>query len=139
MTSHELNREDALNYILAGNATFTVKNTETGNRFTFKIRKPKKCTVHFVSVMTGPDNESSYTYLGTIFNSKDYYHGKKSKIKPDAQSAKVFSYIFNKLKANSLPEQVSVFHSGSCGKCGRKLTVPESIISGIGPECAKSL
>ena len=32
--------KDTLQFILAGNALFTVENAETGNRFTFKVRKP---------------------------------------------------------------------------------------------------
>jgi hypothetical protein len=32
-----------------------------------------------------------------------------------------------------------VWHEGRCGRCGRKLTVPESIESGFGPECASIL
>ena len=31
--------KDTLQFILAGNALFTVENAETGNRFTFKVRK----------------------------------------------------------------------------------------------------
>ena len=27
------------------------------------------------------------------------------------------------------------WHEGRCGRCGRKLTVPESIEAGYGPEC----
>jgi hypothetical protein len=30
-----------------------------------------------------------------------------------------------------------VWHEGSCARCGKKLTVPESIESGFGPECVK--
>lgn len=29
-----------------------------------------------------------------------------------------------------------VHHEGRCGKCGRRLTVPESIETGLGPECS---
>ena len=36
----------------------------------------------------------------------------------------------------SKAETVQVWHEGRCGKCGRKLTVPESLTSGLGPECA---
>ena len=32
---------------------------------------------------------------------------------------------------------LEVWHEGRCGRCNRALTVPESIASGIGPECAK--
>ncbi len=44
---------DPLQFILAGNALFTVQNTDTGNRFTFKVRKPNDTKPHFVSVLTG--------------------------------------------------------------------------------------
>ena len=37
----------------------------------------------------------------------------------------------------SLYPTVKVFHSGKCGKCGKKLTTPESIKSGLGPYCSK--
>ena len=35
-----------------------------------------------------------------------------------------------------LPEQLEFWHAGRCGRCGRRLTVPASIASGFGPECA---
>lgn len=34
-------------------------------------------------------------------------------------------------------DRVEVWHEGSCGRCGRKLTVPSSIETGLGPECAE--
>ena len=58
---------DPIRFILAGNAVFTVENTGTGNRFTFKVRKPDDTKPHFVSVLTGPNNESDYAFLGTVF------------------------------------------------------------------------
>jgi hypothetical protein len=51
----------------------------------------------------------------------------------------VFQYVINKLKLKNLPDFIEVWHEGKCGKCGRTLTVPSSIESGIGPECMKSL
>lgn len=32
--------------------------------------------------------------------------------------------------------RLQVWHEGRCGRCGRKLTVPSSIETGLGPECA---
>ena len=32
---------DPIRFILAGNAVFTVENTATGNRFTFKVRRAR--------------------------------------------------------------------------------------------------
>jgi hypothetical protein len=34
-----------------------------------------------------------------------------------------------------MPDGVVIWHEGRCGRCGRRLTVPESIESGYGPEC----
>jgi hypothetical protein len=53
-------------FITAGNALFTLENTATGNRFTFRVRQPGDDKPHFVSAHTRSDNESDYTFLGTI-------------------------------------------------------------------------
>ena len=50
-------------YALAGNATFTVLNPDTGNRFTFKIRRKEveeNKELFFVGLLSGSDNESDY-------------------------------------------------------------------------------
>jgi hypothetical protein len=134
MEGKKLNNSEALNFILAGNSTSTFLNRETDNRFTYKVKKSKDSDIFFVSVLTSPD---VYTYIGYITN--DFKLGKKSKISKDAQSVKVFNYIFRKLKSGNLPEQIEIWHNGKCGKCARKLTVPSSIDTGIGPECFKNL
>ena len=133
--SKRLQNSDALKFIFAGNSTFTLLNSESGNRFTFKVKKAKDSNLFFLSVLTGPDQ---YSYLGTISNGI-YKHGNKSNFSAGVQSEKVFSYVLNKLKSESLPEFVEVWHEGKCGKCGRALTVPSSIETGIGPECIKTL
>lgn len=133
----QLKNSDALKFIFAGNSTVTFLNTETQNRFTFRVKKAKDKDklLFFVSVLSGPDQ---YSYLGTFAKGR-YSHGKKSCVDAVAQSAKVFPYVIAKLREGTLPEQVQIWHEGKCGKCGRQLTVPESIDSGIGPECMKSL
>lgn len=128
---------NTLDFVLGGNATFTILNAETGNRFTFKVVRPTDDHPHFVRVLTGPDNEGDYSFLGTIFEKKTYRHGSRSPISQGSQSAKVFSWAWSRILDHSLPPQVEVYHEGRCGRCGRKLTVPESIASGFGPECIK--
>ncbi len=135
MSGHKLNNSDALKFMFAGNSTFTVVNTKTENRFTFKVKKSKDSNLFFINVLTGPD---TYTYLGTAVEGV-YRHGKKSAISLEAQSTKVFDYVLNKLKLGKLQDFVEVWHEGTCGKCGRALTVPKNIHLGIGPECIKSL
>jgi hypothetical protein len=40
---------------------------------------------------------------------------------------------------NNLPNFIEIWHEGRCGKCGRTLTVPDSIANGLGPECIKTI
>jgi len=124
--------KDTLQFILAGNALFTVENAETGNRFTFKVRKPDDDKPHFVSVLTGADNENDYSFLGTVFDGNRYRHGRKSRIASTAPSARAFEWLLRKLSLrNDLPAQVRVCHCGKCGRCGKTLTVPASVDSGF--------
>jgi len=137
---HKLDSSEARAYILSGNATLTFVNADTGNRFTYKITKPvgaeDNCP-HFVKVLSGSDNETAYAYLGCIYASGNYMHGKKSSVAENAQSARTFAWIWKNV--DGLPENIEVWHEGKCLRCGRKLTVPESIESGYGPECIKRI
>jgi len=122
-------------FMFAGNARFTIESVNTGKRFTFKIRRKDQDKPAFVSVLTGPDNESSYTFLGTVFDDGTFRHGRRSIISAEASSAKAFVWFYDHIAANSLPDTVRFRHAGKCGRCARTLTVPESIDSGYGPEC----
>lgn len=135
MKGHALKHKDCIQFIFAGNATVTFLNTQSSNRFTFKVKKHKKDDIFFVSVLTSPD---VYQYIGTV-KDKVYKHGKKSKISTESQSVQVFNYVIKKLLSNALPAFIEIWHEGKCGKCGRALTVPESIENGLGPECIKSI
>lgn len=147
---HQLTGLDLSNFIFAGNATFTVVNKSTRNRFTFRIRRAgwgtstydEKSGIFYISVLTGSDNNSSYTYIGTFFGgtSQVYRHSPKSKITPKAVSNQVLTWFFSSyFKSPSSFPTVKVFHSGKCGKCGKKLTTPESVKSGLGPYCANRI
>lgn len=124
-------------FVFGGKSRFTVVNEKTGNRFTYRIKGMKDNeNLHFVSLLTGSDNETSYSFFGSIFNRETYkFSTKKSKIGCESQGVKVFDWFVKSLKSNTLPDFVSVYHEGKCGRCGRTLTVPESIVSGFGPEC----
>ena len=130
----------ALRFLLAGNAHATFVSLVTETRFTYKVTlaDPRpgdtRAPPHFVSVLTGPD---SYQYLGTIHGSKIYHHGAKSKIKEDAPSARAFAWVWQWLTAGLVPRTLEVYHEGRCGRCGRRLTTPESVTIGVGPECLK--
>jgi hypothetical protein len=125
----------ALQFILAGRARFTLVSEKTGTRFTYRITQKDERSPHFVSVLTGSDNNHSYTYLGTIFDKKVFRHGSKSPINSQAPSAKAFAWAWGYLARGEMPPSCEVWHEGRCGRCGRALTVPSSVESGIGPVC----
>jgi len=136
MNGHRItDSKQALKFIFAGKSVVTFVNSKTGNRFTFKVKQAKDSNLFFISVLTNPDQ---YTYIGTCVEG-NYKHGKKSNINSDAQSVKVFEFMIKRLVTNSLPDFLEVWHEGFCGKCGKRLTVPNSILSGIGPDCIKKL
>lgn len=131
---------DPLHFMLAGKATFTVTSPRTGKRFTFKVTAKSvddgAKVLHFVKVLTGPDNTSDYTFLGTIFGGREYRRSYKSAIGAEAPSAVAFAWLVGRLVAGKDLLGAEVHHEGRCGRCGRALTVPSSIESGFGPECA---
>lgn len=133
----------ARTFILAGNATFTLVSEKTGVRFTYKVRASKpqdegKSSVHFVSLLTGSDNENDYSYLGIIRSNNDFGRTSKSRITDEALGHKAFAWFWRALQT-AIPEQVQLWHEGRCGACGRMLTVPESIATGLGPDCSERL
>ena len=147
------NHFNPFQFILAGNAIFTIQSKKTGKRFTYKVNKldDLKKDLWFVGVLTGSDNNADYTYLGVIeteIYDNNYddgscfkLHGKfrrtaKSTISSDSDSYKAFAWTFGKLIIGAdIEKQADIFHEGRCGRCGRRLTVPESVKSGFGPEC----
>lgn len=140
MTAKFLDAKCACEFCTAGNATVTLVSKASGTRYTYRIRCPKdkpEATIRFVSVMFGPDNEGDFAYLGFIRDGV-YEHGVKSKMPANDKRSIAFGWTWQHLLAGVIPEALEVWHEGKCGRCGRKLTVPESISRGIGPECAKA-
>ena len=105
----------AVQFILAGRARFTVVSAKTGARFTYRVVQPTETSPHFVKVMTGSDNETSYSFLGTIFQGKTYRRSAKSQIDEKAPSAVAWAWIWSKLVDGKLPESCEVWHEGRCG------------------------
>jgi hypothetical protein len=132
-------------FCLAGKAHITLVSLKTQARYTYKITGKDDGKVFFVSVLYGSDNESDYSYLGCIFPGEEgkparFRWTKKSKLQPDDVRVKAFDFMWQRVEhGEQLPEQLQVWHEGKCCRCARLLTVPKSIASGIGPECAGKL
>lgn len=136
-------------YVAAGRGTVTVRSNRTGDRFTFRLRVPADHAGRpdptrrpiWVSVLTGPENTSDYAFIGTLWLEDGrpaiFHHSPKSRFAataPAAQAARWFARLATDAPT-ALLARAEVWHEGRCGRCGRTLTVPESIESGFGPEC----
>jgi hypothetical protein len=123
-------------FFSAGRAIFTVDNGK-GTHYTFRIGRREETQPFFVGLLTGPCNESNYTYMG-IYNpdNHDVRLTPKSKYNNDTQPVKVIRWALKQIsEGKPLPEGYSIKHEGKCCRCGRTLTDPTSIELGIGPEC----
>lgn len=129
-------------FVLAGKAIFTVSN-DKGEHFTYRVNSKDARSgngkVYFASLLTGPDNENSYSYMGLLLPERLRLKlTKGSKVGRDAKSVQVLSWALQIiLKGSPLPNGYSIKHAGKCCRCARTLTEPESIELGIGPHCAQ--
>jgi len=127
-------------FVTAGRARVTLVSERTGDRFTFQVKAKKgddgkrSSDFFFVSVLTGPQNTSDYTYLGHV-NRGQFHNDRKMRIGPEAPSRQAFAWFWRRLQAEKALPECEVWHEGRCGRCSRVLTVPESIMSGLGPVC----
>jgi hypothetical protein len=140
-------------FVLAGDARLTLVSRKTGARFTYRVRAADGAgpASHFVSVLTGPENTTDYSYFGHFFKdgrvgtpdatplAARFVHGRKSKIGDDAPSTKAWRWFCQQIDAGRIPAELECWHEGRCAVCSRVLTTPESLKRGIGPECAGKL
>jgi hypothetical protein len=131
-------------FLTAGKAIFTVTNTKRNTRLTFRIEKPEPDRFrgeYFAAVMKGTDNESDYRYMGMVSGERLTLRETKGSLfragTPEFDGLKfVLDVIAGRITA---PPALQVQTAGLCGRCGLKLTVPESISTEFGPDCAEKL
>jgi len=115
-------------FVRGGNAVFTLKSLKTNKHFTFKARQRDTAKPVFVSVLT----DSGFEFLGVI-DGDHYRTGMRSKFRETLQ-AQTFEWFWR--HADALPSTCEFHHEGRCCTCGRRLTTPESLALGQGPDCA---
>lgn len=129
--------DQILQFMVAGNAYFTLRSGKTGTRYTYRAKKAKVGDTIFVSCLYGTDNTDDYAYMGVIRNG-GFCTTAKSRFTNESPQVKAFVWSFGHvMSADRIPDVLEFWHEGRCGRCARLLTVPESIAHGIGPECAK--
>ena len=131
-------------FILAGRAILTMVGK--ASRFTFKVRRADPSErypnpqLYFVSVMTGTDNETSYSYIGTLDpRSGEVRQTRNSKVPAEHPAVQAATWAFPKVFQTGTLPGGQLMHAGRCGRCGRLLTDPDSIRTGFGPECRDRL
>lgn len=136
MELHKLNPEDIKAFIVAGKAIVTVESTSTGARYTYRIKQKKDDDIWFVQLLKGPDNTADYVYIGFFRDDFLFRTSAKSQLHTDSLPCVAIKYVLGQTSIGA-PVKCNVYHSCHCGRCGRLLTTPESIISGLGPECRR--
>lgn len=134
---------NVIKFLLAGHAKFTLVSKVTGARKTFEVKYANPTDKFpegwMVSLLVGPDNGTDYKYIGIIRRTP----GQPLVFIPNRQgfgreavlAMMWFLRLCNAGKDSVFAEQAEFWHSGFCARCGRELTDPESIASGLGPVC----
>lgn len=130
----------APDFFLAGKATFTVSNGS--EHYTYRIHyvagTEKYPESWFIMLFTGRSNQDNYTYMGKLdpeTGSLDLTRA--ARYRDDSLPVKVARWALSLCwQGKPLPKGYTIQHSGSCGRCGRQLTHPDSLATGLGPECA---
>jgi hypothetical protein len=120
---------------LTHSGTVTVFNPKTGKHRTFKVTKPQAEDAKFfpgkrlVGILTGPDNTCDFHTFGFVGDHKIILW-KTHRNTPIYKWAADFL-----LDPEAYSDIVELKIEGRCRACGRKLTTPESVDTGIGPIC----
>lgn len=132
-------------FITAGKAIFTIVGQST--RYTFKIdRKDPELgsrftePAYFIAYLAGPDNTADYQYCGLLDSRTGQIRlTAKSRVTQQSTIVLAFNWTIGRIWRGIDITPARFYHVGRCGRCGRALTVPASIESGLGPECAGKL
>lgn len=131
--------DDIRQFLMAGNAYVTIRSVATGRRYTYRVSRAKyaedESGPYYVCVVS-----DETLYLGTIRRNGRFDATAASALPSDAEQFRGFGWFWTVVREGDdrkLNEQAEVWHEGRCGACGRRLTLPESIRRGLGPDCAQ--
>lgn len=126
MTQGLIPHDKVKDFMLAGKALVVIHSLKTKDSYRYTIRK-KTDGIYWITFGT------FNSYIGYIKDNTCYLKPPTNASAKINKGTEVFEWTWQHI--NHLPDSVQVFHMGMCGVCGRPLTDPESIISGIGPIC----
>ena len=138
--------------MFAGHARFTLRNNKTGARYTYQVKakkeelqaalaKPDIDVTYFISLLRGADNQADYKYLGVLRKPGKFFLTSASRLPRTSPSVKALIWFLGVMSQErvGLGKTLEFWHEGRCARCGRVLTVPESVLRGMGDDCAGRL
>lgn len=139
---HIIPQAKALDFMTGGNAIVTLVDYSQEIRHTYKLMASENQKYLWIKLLTGPDNTKNYTEIFIFHVDADglpqltFRHN--NKVNERMPSVQLFRKVFRNLilRPEDDMDWLEIWHVGRCCRCGRTLTVPESIAAGIGPECA---
>ena len=120
---------------------FTVENTETGEHRTFRIRKQSSDAIwcpnaQIVGLLCGPENTNDYENFAFINQSGIHVWSRLRGVGHWQGYRNLLWSLLTEGTASRFRVKYRIAESTRCFICGRELTTPESIDTGIGPVCS---
>lgn len=125
------------------NGKYTLHDTESNRHWTFEIKTQSSKSrfrpgERLISLLSGPNNTGDWRAIGTVTEEGVALFKKHDNPDMSVLVMILWSILTDKERPEFL-NQYEVLVSATCYKCNRELTVPESILTGIGPVCAERM
>ena len=138
--SHKLEGSARIrNYIFGGRGVVTLKSP-SGIHHSYVFKRPKnedQFPDDVIFVYALHDNSKLF-YVGMVENNQ-FRLTRSSRFLPDTEIVRGARYIMKMAFYDNLDTPMELYHEGVCSICGRPLTNPKSIQTGIGPRCRRRL
>ena len=152
VSSGVISNDKALEFMLAGCSEFIMKSGKTGHKLRYKLDKKLSTQMKnsdgslggdYIYWLNTAESNGTFVYAGVLFfdnKTKQFKFGKGARGNLNYNDVRVKSilYVLNRLYKGETSVNVEIYHVGKCGRCGKRLTDPESIERGLGPMCAKA-
>jgi hypothetical protein len=124
------------------NGTFTLVNKATDTHITLRIHTVKSGDLkgkRIISKMNGRDNTRDYQGIAFLNKQDTYSLWARHRTDKNASTISILLAMIIKGKESRFSDRVEIKESRKCLRCNRKLTNPQSVEDGIGPECIQKI
>lgn len=129
------NYEDILLHLSGGRAHISIVSKKTHTHFTYRVVRAKEERHKYLIWVRV---EHKYI-LAVIWDNKErkFIYNPKTCIPKEWRRYKAIVWMWRYIINKRMPDGMFVYRDERCRSCGKRLTNPESIKLGIGPECIK--